>query len=59
VGGAAKVAVGAVGNLVTAMERYVTTAGIPGASNEIAGYFLTVAGAAPTNDLCRFAKCNY
>ena len=51
VGGPANVAVGAVGNLVTAMESYATSGGIPGASNEIAGYFLTVAGAEPTNAL--------
>jgi hypothetical protein len=51
VGGLANVTAGAVGNLVSAMESYTTTAGVPGASNEIAGYFLTVAGATPTNEL--------
>jgi hypothetical protein len=51
VGGSSKVNAGAVGNLITAMESYSTTAGIPGDSNAIAGYFLTVAGATPTNQL--------
>jgi len=51
VGGPANVAVGPVGHLVTAMESYATAGGIPGASNEIAGYFLTVAGADRTNAL--------
>jgi hypothetical protein len=51
VGGPARASAGAVGDLITAMESYSNAGGIPGASNEIAGYFLTVAGARPTNEL--------
>jgi len=51
VGGPASVSAGAVGDLVTAMETYAARGGVPGASNEIAGYFLTIAGAERTNAL--------
>ena len=51
VGGPASVSAGAVGDLVTAMETYAPSGGVPGASNEISGYFLTIAGAERTNAL--------
>lgn len=51
VGGPASVSVGTIGDLVTAMETYAPSGGVPGSSNEIAGYFLTIAGAERTNGL--------
>ncbi len=51
VGGPASAGPSAIGDLITAMESYATSGNVPGASNEIAGYFLTVAGAERTNAL--------
>lgn len=54
VGGPAKVnGTALVGDLVTTVHTYAPSGGSTGSSNAIAGYFLTVAGAAETNALLR------
>lgn len=51
VGARSTVGDSAVGDLVTAMEAYRSSGNVSASSNALAGYFLTVAGAAYTNGL--------